>query len=165
MKKIYLIRHAKALKDKNIKDFDRELHSEGKQDLKKLFLALNAYTIQPDFILASPAKRTAKTAEKFAKFYGFEKQKIVFNDSLYTANAPQILALVKNIKAQYNEVFIIGHNPHLMEFGELLSSLCLTSFPTSSVLCLEFNIKKFKELQEHSGRLVFFEHIRALKDT
>ncbi|MCX2682942.1 histidine phosphatase family protein [Campylobacter sp. MIT 21-1685] len=164
MKKIYLMRHAKALKDKDREDFDRDLNSRGKQDLKKLFSLLSAYTIKPDYILASPAKRTAKTAEKFAKLYNFKKQDIVFNHTLYTANAEEIFSLIQKIQAQYNEILIIGHNPHIIHLCELLGSLCLTCFPTSSILCLEFDINDFQDLQEHSGKLVFFEHIRDLKD-
>lgn len=31
------------------------------------------------------------------------------------------------------------------------------------MLCLEFDIEDFKNLKEHSGKLVFFEHVRKLK--
>lgn len=163
MKKIYLMRHAKAEKNPIQNDFERRVNGTGKEDLKKLFLRLQNYQIKPDMIFASPAKRTAKTAEKLAKFYDFNKEKITYIDSLYTANAKELYNLTKNIGDFFNEIFIVGHNPALKEFGELLSTLCLDSFPTSSVLCLEFNINSFTEIKIHSGKLVFFEHIRALK--
>lgn len=163
MKRIYLIRHAKAEKDELKSDFERELNGAGKEDLKKLFLRLQNYKIKPDMIFASPAKRTAKTAKKLAKFYNFDRAKITYIDLLYTANAEQIYHLIKDISEVFKEIFIIGHNPALKELGELLSTLCLDSFPTSSVLCLEFNINDFTKLKTHSGKLIFFEHIRALK--
>ncbi|EAH5861318.1 hypothetical protein EFW03_08230, partial [Campylobacter jejuni] len=72
--------------------------------------------------------------------------------------------ILQDIDDEFNEVFLVGHNPSLMELGELLSSLCLASFPTSSILCLEFDIKEFKNLKKHSGKLVFFEHVRKLKE-
>lgn len=68
MKKIYIIRHAKAVKDENIQDFERRLSESGKEDLKRLFQKLQAYEIKPDFILSSPSKRTAKTTKKNCKF-------------------------------------------------------------------------------------------------
>ncbi|MFQ6341342.1 SixA phosphatase family protein [Campylobacter sp. VTCC 70190] len=164
MKKIYIIRHAKARKDENINDFDRKLTKSGKQDLKKLCKNLISYEIQPDFILSSPAARTAKTAKKLAKFYNFDKTQICFDENLYLCDVKILLKVLQGIDKQFDEVFLIGHNPSLMELSELLSSLCLASFPTSSVLCLEFDIKEFKNLKEHSGKLVFFEHVRKLKE-
>ena len=163
MKKIYLIRHAKAQKDEITSDFERKLNHTGKEDLKRLFLRLQNYEINPDMIFSSPAKRTAKTAKKLAKFYNFNRGKITYINSLYTANAEQIYDLIKDMSRAFNEIFIVGHNPALKELGELLSTLCLDSFPTSSVLCLEFDINDFTQLKTHSGKLIFFEHIRALK--
>ncbi|MBM0637339.1 histidine phosphatase family protein [Campylobacter sp. VicNov18] len=164
MKKIYIIRHAKANKDKSINDFDRKLAKSGKEDLKKLCKNLAVYQIQPDFILSSPAIRTAKTAKKLAKFCNFNKNKIQFNKKLYLGNVEVVLKILQGIDNKFNEIFLIGHNPVLIELGELLSSLCLASFPTSSILCLEFNIDEFENLKEHTGKLVFFEHVRKLKE-
>ncbi|EAI3029100.1 TPA: histidine phosphatase family protein, partial [Campylobacter coli] len=70
----------------------------------------------------------------------------------------------QTIDKKYNEVLLVGHNPTLMELGEFLGSLCLTSFPTSSMLCLEFDIEDFKDLKAHSGKVIFFEHVRKLKE-
>ncbi|WP_186299813.1 SixA phosphatase family protein, partial [Campylobacter jejuni] len=69
MKKIYIIRHAKASKSGDIDDFERKLTKSGKEDLKKLFKNLASHEIYPDLVLSSPAVRTAKTAKKIAKFY------------------------------------------------------------------------------------------------
>ncbi len=51
------------------------------------------------------------------------------------------IAKMQDIDDEFNEVFLVGHNPGLMELGELLSSLCLASFPTSSILCLELILR------------------------
>ncbi len=165
MKKIYLMRHAKAEEYNDLKnDFERRLTSRGKEDLQKLFLKLKKYPIKPDKIFASPAKRTKKTAQKFAEFYRFDNKKITYIDSFYTANAKELYNFIQNISEVFNEIFIVGHNPALRELGELLSALCLNSFPTSSVLCLEFDTDDFSGIKTHSGKLVFFEHIKALKE-
>ncbi|EAI1119571.1 hypothetical protein E1D42_08225 [Campylobacter jejuni] len=102
------------------------------------------------------------------KFY-FSKWKFYFSadsfdERLYLCNVENLLKILQDIDDEFNEVFLVGHNPSLMELGELLSSLCLASFPTSSILCLEFDIKEFKNLKKHSGKLVFFEHVRKLKE-
>lgn len=95
------------------------------------------------------------------KFY-FSKWKFYFSADI--CNVENLLKILQDIDDEFNEVFLVGHNPSLMELGELLSSLCLASFPTSSILCLEFDIKEFKNLKKHSGKLVFFEHVRKLKE-
>ncbi|EJZ2891004.1 hypothetical protein V3K19_001410 [Campylobacter coli] len=33
MKKIYILRHAKAVKDEEVQDFDRKLNKRGKEDV------------------------------------------------------------------------------------------------------------------------------------
>lgn len=164
LKKIYIARHAKAIKDENMQDFERKLSESGKEDLKRLFQRLQVYDIKPDSILSSPSKRTAKTAKKIAKFYNLDKKKIQFLDELYLGDAVKIYNILQTIDKRYNEIFLVGHNPTLIELCELLGFLCLTSFPTSSVLCLEFDIEDFKDLKEHSGKLIFFEHVRKLKE-
>ncbi|ELV9659028.1 histidine phosphatase family protein [Campylobacter jejuni] len=164
MKKIYIIRHTKASKSEDIDDFERKLTKSGKEDLKKLFKNLASHEIHPDLVLSSPAVRTAKTAKKIAKFYNFDKNRICFDERLYLCNVENLLKILQDIDDEFNEVFLVGHNPSLMELGGLLSSLCLASFPTSSILCLEFDIKEFKNLKKHSGKLVFFEHVRKLKE-
>lgn len=83
MKKIYILRHAKAVKDEEVQDFDRKLNKRGKEDLEKLFYNLKTHAIKFDFILSSPSKRTAKTAKKIAEFYNFDKEKIQFIDELF----------------------------------------------------------------------------------
>ncbi|EDO6912217.1 histidine phosphatase family protein [Campylobacter coli] len=164
MKKIYILRHAKAVKDEEVQDFDRKLNKRGKEDLEKLFYNLKTHEIKFDFILSSPSKRTAKTAKKIAEFYNFDKEKIQFIDELYLANLSKIYQILQTVDKKYNEVLLVGHNPTLMELGEFLGSLCLTSFPTSSMLCLEFDIEDFKDLKAHSGKVIFFEHVRKLKE-
>ncbi|ELW4011885.1 histidine phosphatase family protein, partial [Campylobacter jejuni] len=52
MKKIYIIRHAKASKSEDIDDFERKLTKSGKEDLKKLFKNLASHEIHPDLVLS-----------------------------------------------------------------------------------------------------------------
>ena len=160
MKKIYLLRHAKAEKEA-ADDFSRRLSKKGKEELKLLFERLKKHDLSLDKIFASPAKRTQSTAEKLAKFYALE-DKIEFVDGLYEQDAGEIFEWILGFESGLENVLIVGHNPALLELSELLSTLCLTSFPTASMLGLEFELDDFKGLEKHSGRLVFFEHIKPL---
>ncbi|ELP6347085.1 histidine phosphatase family protein, partial [Campylobacter upsaliensis] len=62
MKKIYILRHAKAEKEIKIDDFSRKLTKKGKDELKILLQRLQKYEIKWDRIYASPTFRTKKTA-------------------------------------------------------------------------------------------------------
>ncbi|HEC2740516.1 TPA: histidine phosphatase family protein [Campylobacter coli] len=163
MKKIYILRHAKAVKDEEVQDFDRKLSKRGKEDLEKLFYNLKTHEIKFDFILSSSSKRTAKTAKKIAEFYNFDKEKIQFIDELYLANLSKIYQILQTVDKKYNEVLLVGHNPTLMELGEFLGSLCLTSFPTSSMLCLEFDIEDFKDLCRRKNKISIWKNKTSIK--
>ncbi|HEC1562742.1 phosphohistidine phosphatase SixA [Campylobacter upsaliensis] len=162
MKKIYILRHAKAEKEIKIDDFSRKLTKKGKDELKILLQRLQKYEIKWDRIYASPAFRTKKTAKIIAKNYAYDKKEIDLIVAFYEADEMWLFAFLKNLDESINNVLLVGHNPALLKLCELLSPLCLHSFPTSSMLCLE--CESFKDLKEHSAKLVFFEHIKPLKE-
>ncbi|MBS4240876.1 histidine phosphatase family protein [Campylobacter vulpis] len=162
MKRIYILRHAKAQKEIKTDDFSRKLSKRGKNELKALFESLQKYEIKWDKIYASSAIRTKKTAQIMAKYYGYDKKDICLIDAFYEADEMGLFAFLKHLDEDIENVLLIGHNPALLKLCELLSSLCLHSFPTSSMLCLE--CENFKNLKEHSAKLVFFEHIKPLKE-
>ncbi len=156
MKKIYLLRHAKAEQNAICKDFDRKITKRGKQDLQKLFEALKSREIQLDMILASPAKRTSMTAKRLARFLHIAH--ITYIDMLYEANAHEIFALLQGLDSRAKEVCVVGHNPAIAELAGLLGTKEFDSFSTSSMVCFEFDIDAFSTLCEHSGRIVFIEY-------
>ncbi|ELM7301706.1 histidine phosphatase family protein [Campylobacter upsaliensis] len=162
MKKIYILRHAKAEKEIKIDDFSRKLTKKGKDELKILLQRLQKYEIKWDRIYASSAIRTKKTAKIIAKNYAYDKKEIDLIVAFYEADEMWLFAFLKNLDESINNVLLVGHNPALLKLCELLSPLCLHSFPTSSMLCLE--CESFKDLKEHSAKLVFFEHIKPLKE-
>ncbi len=162
MQRIYILRHAKAQKEMETDDFSRKLTKKGKEELKMLFKKLKNYKIKWDKIYASPATRTKKTAQIVVKNYGYEKEKICFVDTFYEANEKQLFEFLKNLDEGVENVLLVGHNPALLGLCEFLGSLCIHSFPTASLLCLE--CESFKNLKAHSAKLVFFEHIKPLKE-
>lgn len=102
-----------------------------------------------------------KTAKIIAKNYTYDKKEIDLIAAFYEADEMWLFAFLKNLDESIDNVLLVGHNPALLKLCELLSPLCLHSFPTSSMLCLE--CESFKNLKEHGAKLVFFEHIKPLK--
>lgn len=86
LKRVYISRHVRVVKDEEMQDFDRKLNKRGKEDLEKLFYDLKTHAAKLDFMLSSPSKRTIKIAKKIVEFCNFGKEKIQFIDELYLAN-------------------------------------------------------------------------------
>ena len=106
MKKIYLLRHAKAEKEAK-SDFKRDLNLKGKEDIKKLCLKLKTYNIAFDLIISSPATRASKTAKKVAEFLSYAEDKIHFEQSIYEANASELFSYVNGLNDELNSMLIV----------------------------------------------------------
>ena len=156
MKKVYLIRHAKSDWKKSVDDFERPLNKRGKKDAEFMANRLKNFGVKPDIIYSSPAKRAKSTAKIIAKVLEYPKSSIVYVDKLYEATIEDYISTIKSVPESFDEVFIIGHNPVITEVGELLSDTILTSMPTCSIVCLEFETEKFSQIEQ--GRVVFFDY-------
>lgn len=159
VKKIYLIRHAKSSwSEKGMNDFDRPLNKQGKKDLHFMANRLKEFGIKPDLILSSTAKRAQKSAKAIAEIIKYNIDKIAFNDSLYDSSYTAYRYLLDTLNDKLKSIFIVGHNPTLTEMGERLSGAILTNIPTCSIVCIEFDVKSFKDIEEDSGKILFFDY-------
>lgn len=113
MKKVYLIRHAKAIPG----DFDkgRPLSKAGHKQMDnlrekeaKLFKSL-------DLILCSTAVRAKETLEGMKAC--LSKDVVIhYLDHLYSATANIILNEISGVEDQFNNIMIVGHNPEMTDF-------------------------------------------------
>ena len=161
MKKIYFIRHAKAVDEGEGSDFERDLSERGKKDLALMCERLKKHEVRVDAIFSSPAKRCAKTAQKLAEAVKFKK-KIKFKDELYGAQTHELLTFVREFDDKFKNVFIIAHNDAITEICELLSDAAIGNIPTCGIFCVEFN-SGFKELKEHGAKALFFDYPKKHK--
>ena len=157
MKKIYFIRHAKSLRDGITPDFNRVLAPRGKSDAKMMAARLKARGIKPDLIISSSAKRTKKTAQIIAKTLDF-KGKVELEKSLYACLVEDYMKIIHAIKNKYKCVFIVGHNDEITKLCEYLSKERVGHIPTSGVYAIGFDVKKFVDIKEGSGKTLFFDY-------
>ncbi|MBF7047969.1 histidine phosphatase family protein [Campylobacter volucris] len=162
MKYIYLIRHAKAQKDPKTEDLQRDLSSSGKEDLKTMYSRLKTLNFQAECIFSSPAKRCIKTAQKLCKTFDIKEKDIFIEQSFYQHNITEILNFISSL--QKSRVVFIMHNPILIQLCEYLALIDIDNFPTSSIMCLKFDISSFKDIKEQSGELVFFDYPKSKND-
>jgi phosphohistidine phosphatase len=156
MKTLYIIRHAKSSWDDfDLSDFDRPLNERGKRDAHRMGLRLKLRAVNPDVVIASPAKRAFSTAKRISKVIGFPKEKIKTDRDLYHAGEETILSVIRGIKSKHNVAFIIGHNPGLTDFVNTLrdDELDIENIPTCGIAAFEIAVDNWQDVQWGKGRL------------
>ncbi|ASM36991.1 SixA phosphatase family protein [Campylobacter sputorum] len=163
MKKVYFIRHAKSFNNYDCKDIDRSINQKGEKHIKFMANLLRDKGIMPDIIISSNAKRAFQTAKIISDVVGFQSQ-IVQKKELYDSSLSDFLKVFHEIDDKFKSVFIIAHNPCISEICELLSNSVIDHIPTSSIFCIEFEQDCFKNIQNHSGKVIFFDYPKLHKN-
>jgi phosphohistidine phosphatase len=52
---------------------------------------------------------------------------------------------------------VFGHNPDLTYLATYLSSSVFDNVPTSGIVCIDFDVNNWKDIQKNPGKLRFFE--------
>ena len=66
--------------------------------------------------------------------------------------------VMRNFNAASAEcVFIVGHNPAIGGICSLLGEKEIDKFPSCSICGLEFDINKFSDITDHSGKMVMLQ--------
>ena len=166
MKRLFIIRHAKSSwSEKDIDDFDRDLKKRGKDDIKMMACWMKKRGFYPDCILSSPAKRAVKTLNKILKILNVKKQKVIYDKNIYEASLEELLKIISKCKKENNNIFLIGHNPSLNELVEYLTDSVIFNIPTSGIICIEFDVDDWSEIEHKKGSILFFEYPKKLKET
>lgn len=163
MKKLYILRHAKAEHNSKIDDHERPLSPQGLEACAVVANYMQAHKVRPDIILCSPSSRTRGTIEAISSYYPLTDN-IHFLPSLYLATAGEIfkaLAVAKDASS----VLISGHNPGLHHFALLLAgekgaegvlASLKEGLPTAGLISFECQVDNWEQLEPGLGRLVGF---------
>lgn len=127
-KQLLLIRHGKASWQPQFKDFDRPLTSVGEQQCRCVADWLRQSAILPDCWLVSAAKRTVQTAEIIRLRLGQQDTAQNLFDSLYLAEADQLLATIQAVPESAQCAVLVGHNPGLSDVLMQLAGRQLSQF-------------------------------------
>ncbi|MDX1412666.1 MAG: histidine phosphatase family protein [Candidatus Promineifilaceae bacterium] len=154
MKTLLVLRHAKSSwKDLSLADHDRPLNKRGKSDAPKMGTLLKKEDMVPDLIVASTAKRAARTAEIVAENCGYESE-IFYTRELYAAWPEAYVEVLSQVTDNHKRVMVVGHNPGMEELVEDLSGEWVR-MPTAALAQVELDIELWSELtSETSGNLV-----------
>ena len=116
MRQLMILRHAKSdwQSDAN-SDFDRPLAKRGKKDAPRVGSYLAKHNLTPDYVIASPAKRTKQTAKLVCEAMKIPSTQCHFDEAIYLASLDTLLSVLAIIPESANRVMLIGHNPGMDE--------------------------------------------------
>jgi phosphohistidine phosphatase len=158
MKKLLLIRHAKAVQSIDLKDFDRNLTEKGIDNAKNMGKFLSKLDTSLDLAICSPAIRAKETMEIIFDKMKI-KPKIIYNELIYDNDEKKIINLIKDTDNSINTLAIIGHNPSMENITILLTKQKFPheNFSTCGVALIEFDIKSWDEIKNETGKLILFK--------
>lgn len=159
MRRLILLRHAKSSwKDPLLEDFDRPLNKRGQKNAPLMGQRLAMLGERPEVILSSPAKRACETAKMIAAALSYEESAIRFEPCIYEAGVGTLLELVSCLDNAWHDVMLVGHNPGLTELVNALTESKLENIVTCGVVKLAFETVSWRDIQLHSGRLLFYDY-------
>ncbi|WP_242579752.1 histidine phosphatase family protein [Streptomyces sp. MST-110588] len=114
LRRLLLLRHAKAARPAGTADHERPLSGRGRRDARAAGRLLATADWLPDLVLCSTARRTRETWELAAAELAGHAA-VRFEPRLYHASVPELLAVVHQVPTHVSTVLVIGHNPDLRE--------------------------------------------------
>ncbi len=148
MKYLTVIRHAKSSwAQHGLADHDRPLNERGLVAAPAVASFLHrtyfggsgqeALIPPPDRLVTSTAARALGTAKIARDAMRLPMDSLILNSSLYLAEAPRILNVVRQLDESWRHVMLFGHNPGLHEFAErILARAHVSKMPTCTAVLL-----------------------------
>ncbi len=163
MRRLFLVRHAKAELAVGRVDYARKLTERGRADARRVAKALAARRILPDLLIHSGAARAKQTAEILAAEWR-SKVELEEEVGLYDATLTTLLDRTRALGDAHKRVGLVGHNPGL---GELATALTgsgtepelrrlAAKYSTGAVAVLDFSVQRWEEVERNSGVLALY---------
>lgn len=159
MKTLYLNRHAKSSWDNSsLSDFERPLNKRGKRDAPLMGKVLSELVKAPQIIYSSPANRAITTAYQIAENFGYDKENIIQDQTIYEAGVSDIMRIINSTSDEHDTIMFFGHNPTFTMISNYLSDKQLDNLPTCGFVQIDFNLKSWNDIEGNTGKLILFEY-------
>ncbi len=155
MKKLLLIRHAKATHEGGFEDFERPLVEHGLHDAALMAARLKERGDIPEILVSSPALRTLATANVFSEHLGLVHAQT--NQNIYEASQQALVQVVNGLPDEYDYIGLVGHNPGISQLLYYLTDQPY-DVPTCAVMLINFEVDSWAEISYNSGRLVYYDY-------
>ena len=158
MKKLLLIRHAKATHETGYIDFERPLQERGLQDAAIMAGRLKEKNLIPQILVSSPALRTLSTANVFSQHLAIPQPQT--NKDIYEATTLALIKVINALPDEYDFIGLVGHNPGMSDLLNYLSRQ-LQDVPTCAMMLIEFDVDSWMEIIEDAGKLVYYDYPKS----
>jgi phosphohistidine phosphatase len=164
MKKLYLVRHAKASWDMpGLSDIDRPLLPKGIKRTNLVIEYLKNNDTRPDIMISSPAVRAFETAKLIANGLDFPLSKIKTDRKIYDGYYDRMLDLIYGTHNEAGSLMLFGHNPTMTHLANLFLNPGIESMPTSCVVCISFDTDKWETIPAVEAKREFVVFPKMLK--
>jgi phosphohistidine phosphatase len=168
MRRLMLLRHAKAVPQGELADENRPLAERGRSDMAAIAAFAASEGLAPDLALVSPAIRTRETWELLLPAFRTPTDHRI-ESRLYAAPADRILYLVRETADEIQSLMLVGHNPGLEDMARILTGAGETdalirfggAMPTGSLAVIDLS-GGWANLQERAGRMEIFVTPKSL---
>ncbi len=146
IKRLILMRHAKAAFPLGVEDHDRPLAQRGHNEAPLAGKWFMDHSVVPDFILCSSALRTRQTCTWVCQQLGDKAPTPKLESGLYAAGPSAMLSVINHVPETVNTLLVISHMPGIQELALRLASRdsdqnaymdLASEFPTSAFAVLE----------------------------
>ena len=163
MRRLFLIRHAKAEPGVGQNDYERALTDRGRDDARRVATVLASRGLLPAAMIHSGALRTKQTAEIFASQW---PRRVDLSEELglYDATKEMLFFRTRSLPDALESIAFVGHNPGV---GELASALAgygaypelrrmALKYPTCAVAVIDFEVDAWDDVERKAGLLALF---------
>lgn len=145
MKTLLLMRHAKASPSQaGLADSDRSLLDEGRDAAERIGKFLKKESLNVDAAVSSPAVRAGQTIVTVLRAAGMSLE-VRTDHRLYEGGRLRLLEVLSEVDASLNSVLLVGHNPVLEEFVQLLTGETVSLSP-GTLAQLDFEVTQWSEI-------------------
>lgn len=161
MKRLILMRHGKAGWDHpELADFERPLTRRGERDVPVMGERLRERGVNPDRLISSGAERALRTAVLMSRALRYPEREIDRAEGIYEAGPDYLVRLVRGLNDDYSQVLLVGHNPAFSELGDYLSDGGAEHLRPAGVLCFDFDVPSWRDVDVANAELIFQDNPR-----
>ena len=165
LKRLTLLRHAKSSWDNpDLNDFERPLNKRGQRDAPLMGNYLAGQGDLFDLILVSPAIRARMTAEAIAEQLAIDNECLTFYEHIYQATVSELVALLRTIAEDQQNVLLVGHNPGITDLANYLVDGRLENIPTCGIFSVELQVQSWQQLDRGATRLLFYNYPKGIAE-
>ncbi|MBT9290619.1 SixA phosphatase family protein [Prosthecodimorpha staleyi] len=170
MPRLMLLRHAKSSwDDDRAEDFERPLNTRGRRAAPLMGRHMATHQLQPQRIVCSSARRTRETLAGLLPYLD-EDMELRLTRDLYETSEDRYLDVLRAQGGASRNLLLIGHNPALQDLALTLigqGNPSLTDdirekFPTAALAVIDFEARRWVDVEPKSGRIVAFFRPREL---